>query len=154
MPEYLGWNAAITQDEVRDIVDLQIQVISKPCRIHVIYDGTMAKAKRYEALIPSLKRMGYKVFLVQLVIPETVSQQRVLNRYQSTGRYVSSSVVKDFYEHGAMVFRQLAPRADGSIQVDGLTGAVLWQQGEPLPTLPRPATKQSDPFQTDPTRHG
>jgi len=135
LPEYKGWNASATQEEVRDIVDQQLQAISKPCQLHVIYDGTMARADRYLALIPALKAMGYRVFLVQVVIPEAISQRRVLDRYQATGRFVPRSIVKAFYGQGAMVFRLLAPSANGSIQVDGLTGRVLRSQGDPLPRM-------------------
>ena len=135
LPEYQGWNASATQDEVRDIVDQQLQAISKPCQLHVIYDGTMARADRYLTLIPTLKGMGYRVFLVQVVIPEAISQRRVLDRYQATGRFVPRSIVKAFYGQGAMVFRQLAPAANGSIQVDGLTGRILRSQGDPLPRM-------------------
>ena len=141
LPEYQGWNASATQEEVRDIVDQQLQAISKPCQLHVVYDGTMARADRYLALIPALKSMGYRVFLVQVVIPEAISQRRVLDRYQATGRFVPRSIVKAFYGQGAMVFRQLAPSANGSIQVDGLTGRILRSQGDPLPRMqPSPGT--------------
>jgi len=135
LPEYQGWNASATQEEVRDIVDQQLQAISTPCPLHVIYDGTMARADRYLALIPALKSMGYRVFLVQVVIPEAISQRRVLDRYQATGRFVPRSIVKAFYGQGAVVFRQLAPSANGSIQVDGLTGRILRSQGDPLPRM-------------------
>ncbi|MCP9851072.1 zeta toxin family protein [Cyanobium sp. Morenito 9A2] len=133
LPEYHGWNASSTQAEVRDIVTMQIEAITRPCRLNVIYDGTMTQADRYEQLIGSLKQNGYQVFLVQVLIPEPLSLQRVLERYQSSGRYVPRSIVKAFYQRGMAVFRQLAPRANGSIQVDGLTGGVLWSQGDPLP---------------------
>ena len=95
----------------------------------------MARADRYLTLIPTLKGMGYRVFLVQVVIPEAISQRRVLDRYQATGRFVPRSIVKAFYGQGAMVFRQLAPAANGSIQVDGLTGRILRSQGDPLPRM-------------------
>ncbi|MCP9917812.1 zeta toxin family protein [Cyanobium sp. ATX 6F1] len=133
LPEYRGWNANATQDEVRDIVAMQLEAIARPCRLNVIYDGTMTNADRYQELIGSLKDNGYRIFIVQVLIPEHLSQQRVLERYQSSGRYVPRSIVKAFYQRGVAVFRQLAPRANGSIQVDGLTGRVLWSQGDPLP---------------------
>lgn len=149
LPEYTGWNASATQDEVRDIVDQQLQAIAKPCRLNVIYDGTMARADRYQVLIPALKRMGYRVFLIQVVIPEAISQQRVLDRYQATGRFVPRSIVKAFYGQGAMVFRLLAPSANGSIQVDGLSGRILRSQGDPLPRMPpspeRGPAKRNEP---------
>ncbi len=144
LPEYQGWNASATQDEVRDIVDQQLEAIAKPCQLNVIYDGTMARADRYLTLIPTLKGMGYRVFLVQVVIPEAISQRRVLDRYQATGRFVPRSIVKAFYDQGAAVFRQLAPSANGSIQVDGLTGRILRSQGDPLPRMqPSPWTAPS-----------
>ncbi|MCT0199953.1 zeta toxin family protein [Synechococcus sp. CS-1325] len=133
LPEYHGWNASSTQAEVHDIVAMQIEAITRPCRLNVIYDGTMTQADRYEQLIGSLKQNGYQVFLVQILIPEPLSLKRVLERYQSSGRYVPRLIVKAFYQRGISVFRQLAPRANGSIQVDGLTGRVLWSQGDPLP---------------------
>jgi predicted ABC-type ATPase len=135
LPEYRGWNAMSTQQETGDIVDQLLESIGSPCRTDLVYDGTLTHARRYLALIPQLHALGYRVFLIYVTVPEAVSQERALERYRATGRYVPMGVIRESYAQGPMVFRILAPRVDGFVEVDGLSGAVRASGGTPLPSL-------------------
>lgn len=135
LPDYLGWNAAITQVEVGDLVDQLLSGVGSPCPTDLIYDGTMSSSQRYLSLIPRLRSLGYRVFLVSVLVPESVSQSQVLKRYQSSGRYVPGNAIKQFYRSAPSVFRTIAPLADGYLQVNGLNGSVLRTGGVPLPLL-------------------
>jgi predicted ABC-type ATPase len=135
LPEYRGWNAAITQDEVGDLVDRLLDAVGKPCLTDLIYDGTLSSARRYQRLIPRLKNLGYRVFLVNVLVPESVSRAQVLRRYQASGRYVPQSAISSYFSKGPAVFRQIAPQVDGYLQVNGLDGSVLDTGGAPLPSL-------------------
>ncbi len=100
-----------------------------------MYDGTLSQARRYLALIPRLHALGYRVCLVYVTVPEAVNRQRALERYRATGRYVHKGVISGSYAQGPMVFRILAPRVDGFVEVDGLSGVVRTSGGAP-PALP------------------
>lgn len=135
LPEYRGWNAATTQDEVGDLVDRLLDAVGKPCLTDLIYDGTLTSSRRYLRLIPRLKRLGYRVYLVTVLVPESVSRAQVLRRYQASGRYVPQAAISSYFRSGPAVFRQIAPQVDGYLQVNGLDGSVLEAGGAPLPSL-------------------
>lgn len=138
LPEYRGWNADLTQAETGVLVDRLLAGIGRPCRFDLLYDGTMSRADRYRRLIPELRAMGYRVFLLHVSVPESVSRRRVLERYRAMGRYVSRAAIVRYFATGPATFQQLSGWADGFLQVDGLTGRVLKQGGEPFPSGPQP----------------
>lgn len=138
LPAYRGWNADLTQAESGVLVDRLLAGIGRPCRFDLLYDGTMSRAERYRRLIPELRAMGYRVFLLHVSVPESVSRMRVLERYQAMGRYVSRAAIGRYFATGPATFQQLSGWADGYLQVDGLTGRVLQQGGEPFPSEPQP----------------
>lgn len=133
LPEYRGWNASATQEETGDLVQSLLDGIGRTCRSDVFYDGTMARPDRYLHLIPALRALGYRVYILNVTVPESVSRHRVLERYQSTGRYVPRSAIAAYYAGGPATLRLLAPMADGWLQIDGVSGAMLSSGGEPLP---------------------
>lgn len=133
LPEYRGWNAAATQEETGELVTELLARIGQPCRTDVFYDGTMARSARYRELVPALRALGYRVYLLNVMVPEAVSRRRVLERYRASGRYVPRSAIAGYYASGPATLRLLAPLADGWLQIDGISGAVLGSGGEPLP---------------------
>mgnify|MGYP000011374394 CR=1 FL=1 len=78
LPEYKGWNATQTHLETADLVNQLIDEIGVPCDHDLIYDGTMNKATKYEKIVEKLHKLGYKVFVVYISIPEQVSKERVV----------------------------------------------------------------------------
>ena len=83
--------------------------------------------------MPRLKQLGYRTFIVQVMVPESVSRQRVLLRYQRTGRYVPEEAIHSYYTHAASTFALLKPKVDGTIQVDGLNNKIISRGGQTLP---------------------
>lgn len=134
LPEYQGWNAAITHLETKDIVDELIENIGGPCKYDVVYDGTMNKARKYFNLIKSLKSAGYQVYIIYIDVPKEISYQRVMERYQRTGRFVPLDVVQEVYDTGHEAFNQIKKMVSGWILVDGVNGTVVERGGESIPT--------------------
>lgn len=135
LPEYKGWNSVSTHLETRDIVENLLDDIGKEkCQYDVVYDGTMNKAKRYYPLINKLNSLGYQVFIIYIEVPQEISEKRVLDRYQRTGRYVPVDIVQEVYDHGHEAFDQIKTMVSGWILVDGVEGKVTDRGGSEIPT--------------------
>ncbi|MCR6637467.1 MAG: zeta toxin family protein [Sporocytophaga sp.] len=133
LPEYKGWNATITHLETKDIVNGLLESLGEPCTFDLVYDGTMNKARNYIPLIDKIKKLGYKVFVVYMKISYDVSVQRVLERYEQTGRYVPMEVINDAYDKGFEAFETIKAMVDGYVLVDGITHEILEEGGEKIP---------------------
>jgi predicted peroxiredoxin len=107
--------------------------IGKPCTHDLVYDGTMNKAKKYLPLVDRLKKMGYEVLVIYMQVPKKVSMERVMERYQRTGRYVPYHVINEVYENGLEAYEEVIKAADGYIRVDGVTGKIIDKGGKPIP---------------------
>lgn len=122
LPEYEGWNASQTHLETKDIVNTLIsdRNIGIPCDFDLIYDGTMNNVKSYKPLIKLLKERGYKIFIVYMDnVPKEVIEDRILKRYQKSGRFVPLEVVDDFFSKGKSAFNELKDEVDGYMIIDG-----------------------------------
>ncbi len=133
LPEYQGWNASATHFETKDIVDEMINHIGGTCKYDLVYDGTMNKAKKYYELINKLKAVGYDVYIIYLDIPQEISEKRVLDRYQRTGRFVPMDIVQEVFDAGHEALDQIKTMVTGYVIVDGLTGKVTSTGGQPIP---------------------
>jgi predicted ABC-type ATPase len=138
LPEYKGWNASQTQQETKDIVNtlLSDKVVGIPCDFDMIYDGTMNNVKGYIPLIDMLKKRGYMVFIAYIDnVPKDVIIDRLLKRYQKTGRFVPIEVVDDFFSKGKTAFNELKDKVDGYMIVDGSNSEyeVIERGGKELP---------------------
>jgi len=134
LPEYKGWNATQTHLETADIVNRLIDEIGNPCEHDLIYDGTMNKATKYEKIVDKLHKLGYKVFVVYISIPEQVSKERVISRYKKAGRYVPMKVIEEVYDNGLTAFEKVAREmADGYVRIDGMTGEIIEKGGMEMP---------------------
>lgn len=133
LPEYKGWNSATSHFETRDIVNEMIDDIGKKCKYDLVYDGTMNKAKRYYELINKLRSAGYETYIIYIEVPQEVSEQRVLERYQRTGRFVPMDVVQEVFDAKQEAFNQIKTMVKGWINVDGMTGKIKETGGEKIP---------------------
>ena len=148
LPEYEGWNASLTHEETKDIVNylLTDKNIGIPCNYDVVYDGTMNKSKNYLPLIGQFKRLGYQVFIIYFTnIPYEEIVNRTRLRYQRTGRYVPIGVVDDFFSKGEAALHELKNKVDGYMVIDGNTKNynVIERGGLELPKE-RPYSKLRD----------
>lgn len=135
LPEYKGWNATQTHLETADLVNQLIDEIGIPCDHDLIYDGTMNKATKYEKIVDKLHKLGYKVFVVYISIPEQISKERVIARYKKAGRYVPMKVIEEVYDNGLKAFEKVAyEMADGYIRIDGMNGEIIEQGGMKMPS--------------------
>jgi predicted ABC-type ATPase len=138
LPEYEGWNAAVTHSETKDIVNtlLTDKTIGVPCMFDLIYDGTMNNTRNYLPLIGLLKRLGYKVFIVYMDnVPYDVVKERMLKRYQTSGRFVPVEVIDDFYAKGKTAINELKTKVDGYMIIDATSTNydIIEQGGMKLP---------------------
>jgi predicted kinase len=135
LPEYKGWNATATHKETQDIYRDLLQDVSegKPCRFDILWDGTMNKAENYLPLIGDLRKLGYQIFMIYVKVSWQKSRDRVLKRYQRTGRYVPMNVVDEANKAGIKGFEQLKDKADGFILVDGENKEIIEKGGKEIP---------------------
>lgn len=134
LPEYKGWNAAVTHRETSDIVREMLDAVGSPCKYDVIFDGTMNKTKNYIPLINQVKGLGYKTFIVYVKVPSyEIAITRAMKRYQKSGRYVPKFVIDEAWQNGLTAFEELKEMVDGWQLVDGVTGEVLDKGGLPIP---------------------
>lgn len=141
LPEYQGWNSAATHMETKDIVNtlLTDKEIGIPCKYDIIYDGTMNRVSNYEPLIGTLKRLGYKIYIVYMdKVPYKEVVERMLNRYQKSKdhRFVPIDVIDDFFTKGKDALHQLKGKVDGYMVVDASDKEyrIIEKGGEDLPT--------------------
>lgn len=137
LPEYAGWNATLTHEEAGVLVKAALREIAQPCKRNVLYDGTMNNLRKYNELIDTFESLGYDVYIIYMDIPKAVSKERVLGRYQQTGRYVPTYVIDDFYKsiETANAFDKLKSRVKGYVLVNGLNRQVLERGGEAIPSV-------------------
>ena len=134
LPEYKGWNATQTHEETRDLVKNLLNKVGKTgCSYDVIYDGTMNKSKKYKPLVETLKKEGYRVFIMFLKVDKKTSMTRAMNRYQKSGRYVPRFVIDEAAQNGLAAFNELKALVDGYVLVDGKTQKVIEQGGAKIP---------------------
>jgi predicted ABC-type ATPase len=138
LPEYKGFNATQTQEETKDIVNtlLSDKTIGIPCDFDIVYDGTMNSVKSYLPLIELLKKRGYKIFVIYIDnVDYDVVLNRMLSRYQQSGRFVPVEVIDDFFSKGKQTLNIIKQEVDGYLIVDGSTNDynILEKGGIELP---------------------
>jgi predicted ABC-type ATPase len=134
LPEYKGWNATQTHEETRDLVKTLLNKVGTTgCSYDVIYDGTMNKSKKYKPLVETLKKEGYRVFIMFLKVDKKTSMSRAMQRYQKSGRYVPRFVIEEAAQNGLAAFNELKELVDGYVLVDGKTQKVIEQGGANIP---------------------
>ena len=134
LPEYQGWNASQTHSETQDMVKSLLSKVGKTgCSYDVIYDGTMNKSKKYKPLIDTLKKEGYRVFILFMKVDKQTSMSRAMGRYQRSGRYVPRFVIEEGAENGLAAFHELKKLVDGYVLIDGKTQKVIEKGGKDLP---------------------
>ena len=133
LPEYQGWNADQSQAETSDLVGILLATIGRPCKTNLLYDGTMTSPGRYLKLLPRLKQLGCRTFIVQVLVPEALSRQRALEHYQRTGRYGPQQEISNYYTAAPTTFALLKSKVDGTIQVDKLSNRIIGKSRQALP---------------------
>jgi predicted ABC-type ATPase len=135
LPEYKGWNAAITHEETQDIVNELIDYIApKDCRFDVVIDGTFTNLKKYRQMIKKVQDLGYETFGIFMHIDPKISMQRAMERFQRAGRFVPRFVIEDVNSKGDAVFQELKSEIDGWVEVDGISSKVIGRGGKDLPS--------------------
>lgn len=130
LPEYMGWNASNTQKETKDIINDALKRVGSSCKYNFIYDSTFSNVKKGKHLINDLLHNGYKVYLFEVSIPESMSAKRVLNRYQTgTGedklRYVPIRVIKEDVEGIKETYNSLKNMFTGYALYDAVSATFI-----------------------------
>lgn len=145
LPEYKGWNANSTQEEVKDIYNKLFESIGNPCRYNIVVDGTMNKAKSYKPILDKLRKLGYKVLIMYVKVTKEQSIERAMSRYQKTGRYVPKFVIDEIFMNGTAAFDELKENSDGYILIDN-SGAKPVVESQTTDTL---GDNENSEHQTD-----
>ena len=136
LPEYNGWNAWATQNETRDIINRMIEIVGQECLYDFVFDGTMTSPGRYISMIKKAQSLGYETFVIFVDVPREISEQRALERFKTTGRYVAKIVFDEFYapDGARKSLEQIKGLVDGYVIVDGVNNYnVLERGGDRLP---------------------
>ena len=136
LPEYNGWNAWATQNETRDIINRMIEIVGRECLYDFVFDGTMTSPGRYISMIKKAQSLGYETFVIFVDVPREVSEQRALDRFKQTGRYVAKIVFDEFYAPDGAIksLDQVKRLVDGYIVVDGVDNyRVIERGGKQIP---------------------
>ncbi len=124
IPEYKGWNATNTQDEVGDIIDNLLKQIERSCKRNIIYDGSMVGSKHFHE-VKHFKHLGYNIYLILVQVPSDVAIERALLRYQTSGRYVETSFIIYISHHIAQAFSAVKPFLNGYIVINGVSKKII-----------------------------
>lgn len=108
IPEYAVYKktspnqaARLVHKESCDIGALLLSKLIKS-RKNLIYEGTMAKTRKYEWLVKKLKQNNYEIHAYVVNVPLSVAKERADERARTTGRIVPNYIIE--YTH------KLAPR--------------------------------------------
>ena len=92
LPEYKGWNAALTVKETDDIAS-QIILRALESKKNLVFDGTLKTYKNAAEMIELFKQRGYKVNMVFVETPINVAMRNAIDRYKTKGRFVDPNVI-------------------------------------------------------------
>lgn len=94
LPEYEGWNAALTHQEASDIVD---EVVSRAANQHLnlIYDATMKTAENTKAIVGAFEDHGYHSRVMYVDVPIEEAMRRAMARFANhpNGRFVDLNYI-------------------------------------------------------------
>ena len=130
LPEYAGWNAALTQNETDDITT---QLLARAWREkkNVLFDATLKTYSKFKPMIQAFKARGYNVQLSYVDTPLDVAMRNVVDRHSRTGRYVNLNYVVGQDHRNRQTFDMLSKLADGWSLYKNPTGkkAILDSKG-------------------------
>lgn len=104
-------------------------------RRNLLYDGTGGNRQEYEAMITSLRGVGYRIKLVMTHISVDEGLKRVAERAAITGRAIPDNVVRDMYHWVPRNFPELVNRVDQALLFDnmvpkGQPPKLIWEKGD------------------------
>jgi predicted ABC-type ATPase len=111
LPEYEGWNSALTQDEVDDITAELVHRAMKE-RKNVLLDSTMKTYNKFLRYTSIAKALDYKIQLTYVDAPVDKAMRNVVQRYRETGRYVDLHYVASQDHRNRETFEKLKRFAD------------------------------------------
>jgi 2'-5' RNA ligase/predicted ABC-type ATPase len=93
LPEYEGWNAALTHQEASDIVE---EIVNRAAsqRLSIVYDATMRNQSESDAILRLFEDQGYSSRIVFVDVPIDVAMDRAITRFAGgTGRFVDLNYI-------------------------------------------------------------
>jgi predicted kinase len=117
LPDYKGWNAALTQRETDDIVGKALAKATAEKR-NVILDVTLKNYAKHELLMQRFKELGYRAGIVYVELPPDKSIERALERYltqpssSGTGRFVDPYYIASHDGLNSRSYRRLKSSSD------------------------------------------
>ncbi|WP_059102853.1 zeta toxin family protein [Shouchella shacheensis] len=131
LPEYTllkhthpTYAAALVHKESRDIADMLLKRLLRE-RSHLVYEGTMAKARKYKKLIGKLHRADYEVHAYVVDVPVKVAKKRAIQRAKQTGRTIPPHVIENTHKLVPRTFQTIKDSVDSYHVYDNQDGLTL-----------------------------
>ncbi|MFC4025562.1 zeta toxin family protein [Oceanobacillus longus] len=104
IPEYTIYKKTNPQQAAsfvhKESYDISVLLLNKLIREqkNFIYEGTMARRRRYQSLVHQLKKQQYEIHAYVVDVPLSVAIKRADERAQITGRKVPPSIIKNTHK--------------------------------------------------------
>jgi predicted ABC-type ATPase len=103
--------ARLVHKESLDISDLLLKQLIHH-RKHFIYEGTMARTRKYKNLIKKLKRARYEVHVYIVDVPLELAKQRADERAKVTGRKIPPHIIENTHKLVSKTFEAIKDLVD------------------------------------------
>lgn len=131
IPEYASLKKKHPDDAARlvhkesvDISDLLVKRLIR-YRKHFVYEGTMARTKKYEKLVKTLKKSRYEVYVYIVDIPLELAKHRAAERARMTGRMIPAHIIENTHRQVPITFEVIKNLVDRYYVYDNRNGFVL-----------------------------
>lgn len=131
IPEYTTLKTKYPNDAARlvhkesvDICELIVKKLIRH-RKHFVYEGTMARTKKYKKLVKKLKKAGYEIYVFIADIPIECAKCRAAERAKVTGRKIPSHIITKTHSQVPNTFEVIKNLVDRYYVYDNRNGFVL-----------------------------
>lgn len=131
IPEYAVYKktnpeqaAHLVHKESYDIGALLLNQLIKK-RKHIIYEGTMARSRKYKWLVDQLKKQNYEIHAYVVDVPLSVAKKRADERMVITGRKVPHHIIENTHKLVPRTFEAIKPLLDCYHVYDNQNGLLL-----------------------------
>ena len=105
-PEYEGWNAALLHEEADLVVQAVLGRAVDEGR-NIVLDSTMKTGSTARAMVSMLEELGYSSRAIFASVPLETAMTRVVERFESGGRFVDPAYVVTHDEKNVATFTTL-----------------------------------------------
>lgn len=116
--------AHLVHKESCDISDLLLKKTIKT-RKHFIYEGTMARSRKYNKLVKKLRHNKYEIHAYIVDVPLVVAKKRAADRAKITGRIIRPNIIENTHKLVPKTFQMIKHSVDTYQVYDNQHGLTL-----------------------------